>query len=261
MSISTTINAFFHNTRNAAVWAELAWLDVLLKYRRSTLGPWWITMSMAIFIMAITIVYARLFNQDMKSYVLFFSTGYIIWVFISNTLTEGALFFGSTSNIIRDINVSFGGLILRLLFKNFFIFLHNFVIYLCLIAFLRPEFSWSILLFIPGLFLLVLNTLWMTIIVSVAGARFRDIPPLVQSSIQVIFFLTPVTWMPKLVGENSIIVKLNPFAHFLNITRNPLMGLNPNLSSYLFCIGLCLFGGTLTVLLIAKARKQLAFWV
>ena len=36
-----------------------AWLDIRVRYRRSTLGPWWITLSMIIFTATLSIVYSR----------------------------------------------------------------------------------------------------------------------------------------------------------------------------------------------------------
>ena len=37
---------WWQGTCNVELWSTLAWYDVVLRYRRSVLGPLWITLSM-----------------------------------------------------------------------------------------------------------------------------------------------------------------------------------------------------------------------
>lgn len=44
---------------------------------------------------------------------------------------------------------------------------------------------------LPALILLLLNDFWMVLLLGLLSARFRDIPLVVASVVQVMFFITP----------------------------------------------------------------------
>ena len=61
------------------LWLFLAWLDIRLRYRRSKIGPLWITLSMAIFCLTLGTVYSKLLNVDGEEYLPFLSVSFVIW--------------------------------------------------------------------------------------------------------------------------------------------------------------------------------------
>ena len=65
------------------IWLLLAWHEVKLRYRRSTLGPFWITISMAITIYTMGVLYGHLFKMDLAIYYPFLATGILGWNLIS----------------------------------------------------------------------------------------------------------------------------------------------------------------------------------
>src|SRR5215207_5066472 len=59
------------------VWWLLGIGDIRQRYRRSRIGQFWITLSIAIFVFAIGIVYAAIFQQPMAQYLPYLATTYI----------------------------------------------------------------------------------------------------------------------------------------------------------------------------------------
>jgi hypothetical protein len=55
-------------------------------------------------------------------------------------------------------------------------------------------------------------------------ARFRDIPPIVGSVLQIGFFVTPIIWLPSQLGADDHWLLLNPFFDLLEVVRKPLLG-------------------------------------
>src|SRR5437879_8406258 len=53
------------------LWTMLGWNDIRQRYRRSTLGPFWITLSMATFIGVLGVIYSRIFHVDVEIYLPF----------------------------------------------------------------------------------------------------------------------------------------------------------------------------------------------
>src|SRR3990167_7170629 len=50
------------------IWLMLAYQDIKLRYRRSVLGPFWITMSMAITVYSMGYLYGHLFHIPIQEY-------------------------------------------------------------------------------------------------------------------------------------------------------------------------------------------------
>src|SRR5262245_33272407 len=61
------------------LWGTLGWNEILQRYRRSMLGPFWLTISMAVMVVALGVVYAELFKQKIDDFVPFFCLGILLW--------------------------------------------------------------------------------------------------------------------------------------------------------------------------------------
>jgi len=67
-AVSDTISReFIDGFRATQIWGMLGWDDIRQRYRRSVLGPFWITLSMGVFILLLSVIYARLFNMEIKT--------------------------------------------------------------------------------------------------------------------------------------------------------------------------------------------------
>jgi ABC-type polysaccharide/polyol phosphate export permease len=87
-------------TARSWMWSAMAMQDIKLRYRGSVLGPFWLTISMIVMIVAIGLIYARLFNMDVGRYLPFLTVGLVIWQFVSSLITDGCQTFLSSQNVI-----------------------------------------------------------------------------------------------------------------------------------------------------------------
>ncbi len=87
------------------IWMILGWDDIRQRYRRSVLGPFWITLSMGMFILLLGIIYSRLFHTDLATYMPYLSVGYIVWGFISQITNESCMAFQEGARIIKQIKL------------------------------------------------------------------------------------------------------------------------------------------------------------
>lgn len=243
------------------IWLSLGLLEVKQRYRRSVLGPWWVSISMLIFVAAMGKIFSRIFAQNLAEYVPFFTAGFLLWSFISNSINESTDLFKSSSGFIKQIKLPYNIYVLKFLTRNIIFLAHNFVVYFLVLWFFKLNPGWNILLAVPGLVLLVLNMYWICMLVALISTRYRDMVPIINSCLQILFFVTPISWMPKLLGENSIVVKLNPIVYFLDIIRQPLLGLPTAPISWIVNISLALIGSWLTLTVFSSARARLPFWV
>lgn len=67
------------------LWGRLGWQDIRRRYRRSTLGPFWITISMGMLVGVLGILYGGLFKVDGTDCVPYLTFGFVIWRLVRRT--------------------------------------------------------------------------------------------------------------------------------------------------------------------------------
>lgn len=243
------------------LWSRLGWNDILQRYRRSVLGPFWLTASMAIFVISLGVVYATLFDNSIESFLPYFCAGLLIWNLISSYLTEGGMLFTGSEAYIKQIHLPYFLYALRASWAKLIIFFHNFVIYFAIIAYFRFWPGAAGLLAIPGLAIVVFNGTIASVTIGMVSARFRDIPQVIASIVQLIFFITPIAWKPESLKHYRFISDLNPFYHFVEIVRAPLLGTVPSLENYMVVLLFTAINAFVAGVFFVRFRKRLAYWV
>ena len=79
---------------NYQFWWRFGLLDVKLRYRRTLLGPFWLTLSFGVSVAALTLVYSMLFKVTAGTYFTYLIVGLAVWGLISTLLIEGCKTFG-----------------------------------------------------------------------------------------------------------------------------------------------------------------------
>ena len=243
------------------VWGIMGWDDIRQRYRRSVIGPFWITLSMGFFILLLGVIYSRLFHMQIETYLPYLSVGFIVWGFMSAAANDSCIAFTDTARIIKQIKLPYSVYVLRVVWRNFIIFLHTIVIFIPMAIFFKIEPSWTMLLAIPGLILVAANLIWLTTVVAILSTRYRDIQPIVATVIQLGMFATPIMWPISSLGDARIVAEVNPVYHLVEVFRAPLLGQTPELASWLVAIGLLLVGSCLAVALMVRASRRIVFWI
>lgn len=244
------------------IWMLLGTNDIRLRYNRSKFGQFWITLSMAIFIGGIGLVYSTLFNQPMHDYLPFLAVNITVWTLISGMVGDSSTVFTQAAVFMRQDALPRTVFVLRLLVRNIIILAHNILIVpLAFLIFLVPP-SWTVLLAIPGLAIVLVALFFLTLMLGVLATRFRDLPQIVQNAMQLFFFITPIMWRgDQLKGEREMVVLLNPFASLLRIVSDPLLGHIPTAQSYIAACAFVLILAAITLPFFARFRARLVYWL
>ncbi len=242
-------------------WLTLANYDVLLRFRRSVLGPLWITISFAITIAALGLVYRRVLHEDLKDYLPYLAVGLILWNFISQTLQEGCDAFIADLAVLRQTYVPRSTCVYRVLWRNLLVLAMNAtvipVVFLLSGLTIGPAILWAV----PGLALLLLNLAWLTFALALVSTRFRDVPRLVASILQLSLFITPVIWRAGMSGDLRALTIWNPLHHVIEIVRAPILGQMPEALSWIAASALAVIGCALTAMLFARYRWRITYWL
>jgi lipopolysaccharide transport system permease protein len=243
-------------------WFLLAWQDIRLRYRRSLLGPFWITLNMAIMIYTMGFLYGYLFRINLAEYFPYLASGLIVWTFISTLVTDSSVVFVSSAGFIRQIKLPYITYLMRMILRNFIIFLHNMVAIIPIIIYFHIPIGWHDIYILWGLLMIMLCGLIYGMMIAMLSTRFRDVQPIVISAMQVLFLLTPIVWSEKLLPNRLVVAStLNPFQQLINLVREPLMGVAPSHYSIFFVLILIIIGLIMLLLLMVKLRRRIVFWL
>jgi lipopolysaccharide transport system permease protein len=241
---------------------HLGWHDVRQRYRRSTLGHLWLTISVGVQVAALGLVYGRLFHANAGEYLPNLAVGMTCWALIAGMINEGCLCFIAAEGFLKQVALPKALFPARVVLRCLIGFAHDVVIIVAVVLIFSPPLGWPALLAPVGLVLLAVNGLWMALLLGLLCTRFRDLPPIVASILQVAFFITPVIWQPSaLTGRWSLLLELNPFASFLALIRDPLLGIPLGLDPWLVALAMTLVGWGGTFLLFSRYRARVTYWL
>jgi len=244
------------------MWLLLGMNDIRQRYQRSRIGQFWITLSMLVTIAALGVVYSYLFRMSIQEYLPSLTTGIVVWGLISGMVNESCYIFTGSESYVRQVPMAKSVFVHRMLARNVVTFAHNVIIVPLLYVAFRLWPGWPLFLVPLGLAIVLVNGFWIGLLVGTLCARFRDLPQIVASLLQIAFFITPVMWKPhQLPGEASWVVDLNPLASLLALVRDPLLGRVPDASAYVMGFGLMLAGFALTIPFFARFRARIVYWL
>jgi lipopolysaccharide transport system permease protein len=241
-------------------WRALAAGDIRSKYRRTFLGPWWITTTNAITALIMGLVAGRFLGFDTKNYLPHFMISVTIWNFISSSLSEACYTMINAGGMIKAVDMPILIHVMRMVQRNLIIFLHN----IAIVPIIWLIFPWPLgfetLLCIPGLVIVYVFVVSASTMISMICVRYRDVPPVVGAVLQLLFFVSPIIWIPSKIQGGELIVGLNPIAYLLAITRDPLMGNVPSLINW---AGAVFFVALLTAAMAyiyTRYRSRVVYW-
>ena len=243
------------------LWATMGWLDISQRYRRSVMGPLWITASLGLFVLGMGVTYGAIFRMPLGEYIPYIAVGMIVWTLISAFLTEGCTSFIMAEASIKQMPAPVCIHVLRVVARALILFGHNFVIYLMVLLVFQIWPGWSLVLALPALALVVANGFGFGLTLGTLSARFRDIPPLMANMIQMMFFVTPILWRPDALGSRAIIADINPIYHLIEILRLPLLGSFPSPLNWSVAIAFTAANLGFAFFVYARLRWRVPYWL
>ena len=241
--------------------AALARLDIRNRYRGSVLGPFWLSLSTAIMVVALGLLYSTLFTLPLGEYLPYLAVGLIVWGLVSQTVTDACESLISAEGIIRQLPLPYTVHALRCVFRNAAVAAHSLPLIVVVFAVFGHLPGPEALLSFVGLALVGANAFALAIVLGMVCARFRDIPPIVGSVLQLAFFMSPVLWKPELLGDRRVWLPLNPFYTLMETVRGPLVEGGAPAVVWASAIGFTLVSCALAFAFFVRFRGRIAFWV
>lgn len=258
----TTWDDFTATGARWQTWVLMAQQDISLRYKGSVLGPFWISIALGITALGVGLLYATVFDQDPAEYIRFLAVGLMAWQFLSALILEGNAIVVEATNHLRSVAIPLPMLAARMVFRNLIVMLHNGAIVVAIILLAHGPLGWVSLTALGGVAMLALIGYFLAIALGPFCARYRDVPQIFSSALQLMFLMTPVFWRPEEITSRPWIRDWNPFYHLIELIRAPLFG--QQMASGLnwgASFGILVLCALLAAISLPLTRNRVSLWV
>jgi lipopolysaccharide transport system permease protein len=247
-------------------WCSLAKNDLRNRYRRSFLGIGWSLVRPLGMTVVFTLVFGKIFNLGAGDYVPYLFLGLTAWQFLTECIVMGCVCFEQGASYIKQQPLPLAVFSLRTVLATGFHALIAFILAVAItIYFKGMAHPVALLGALPGFVLLFLLGWFLATLCGIVHVHFPDTRHLLEISLQVLFYLTPIIYRPDtLAGRGRLlrVLELNPLTWVLEIIRRPIVeGQLPLARHFLLTVCFVSVIGFLSFYALKKLEKTLVFWV
>lgn len=259
----SSVGEIFAAAARWRLWAALAWEDMKATYKRSSIGVLWVSLSFVIFITVKIIIFGSMVGPGFEQYYsLYVTVGFFAWQYMSQILSAGSQIFTSNENWIKNDPIELPVFGFQAVLRSLFDFALTAVVVAGAFIVLGADLSLMMIFALPAVLVYICNSLWIVLLLGIICTRYRDFTHLVNAAIKVMFFLTPIVWLPEQLPESVVnILWWNPFFHFMAILRDPLLFGSASLTSWSYVGAFTVIGWAITLLVYSRYRKRVIFWL
>jgi lipopolysaccharide transport system permease protein len=152
--------------------------------------------------------------------------------------------------------------VFRVLYRNLIFLAHHLIIVAGVLLWSGVPSAVGVLASFLGFLFFVFVLFWVCLAFAVLSARFRDVPLIVENILQLVFYMTPIAWMPQMLGDPyRVILDLNPIFYAIEIIRAPLINDLPSLAVYIGALGIGLVCICIGAVAAGRSVKSVPYWV
>ena len=243
------------------LWMHQGYAEVLGRYRRTVLGPFWHTLSQGIFIVATGLIWSALMKVELPQYILFLSAGLVVWGLISAFVLDGAGILVGAQQMALSTRIPYPMLAFGLVWRLFLIFLHQLPLCVAAALIYAGKYGIETLWLIPATLVVCISGVWMSLLAGLLTLCIRDANAILSSFMHILMFATPIFWSRNLLGsELAHLADWNPLFHLVEIMRRPILGESATDLNWMVSLGWMVFGMMFTGLIYGRVRKRIAYW-
>jgi len=216
------------------------------------------TMSL---VLGLGINYSTLFHQSVEKLLPYVAIGLVTWGFMAGSISEGADAFVNGAAMIKQTSLPLPMFTLRVLIRNGINLGHQVVIIIAVLAWFRIFPGVGMLWALPGFAILAINLGWIGLLLAMICSRFRDMPQIVSAVLQLLFFLSPIFWIPTPALMNSPFVADNPFYFAVESVREPLLQGQAPITALTYLVVVAAGGWAATILIYNQTRRRVVHYL
>jgi ABC-type polysaccharide/polyol phosphate export permease len=242
------------------IWGVTAVDDIMGRYRRTILGPLWITLGQAGFIAGLYLLRSK-FSAGDTNYLAYLAASIPTWGLLASFIVDGSNSLIKSKGFIDNYPIPMAVFSMRAVAAAYINYAHLLVVYLVIVALMLKAPTIAHLAILPGLLITLVFGLGCVLMLGPLGARFRDLAPATNMGTSLMFVLTPVFWVPEPAQVDSALVTYNPFYYLLEVVRAPLLGqvVEPHVWLLAVAVAAAVFVAGLATYV--RMRPQIVYWL
>lgn len=238
--------------------SELVKKGIRLKYRRSYLGIVWSLIEPLLTTIVLVIVFGTLFNTKAETFPLYVITGRLIYTFFSNATKTASKSIRNNAAMIKKVYVPKYLYPLSVVLYNAIIFGISLTVLFLVMAYCRVTPTRYIFQFIPGVLILLLLTIGVSMILTTLNVFFRDMEYIWNVALMLIMYMCAIFYYPERLEASNFawILKYNPLYCVISINRGAFLGYAVDTWTWGYSLGTSVVLLVLGVLFFKKSQEK-----
>jgi len=200
----------------------LTWRDVKVRYKQTAIGVVWAILQPVLTTAIFTLIFSTVarFESQSVPYPLFALSGFLVWLFVFNSVSFAANSLVGNTNLVTKIY--FPRLIVPVsaTLSGLFDLLFSFAVLAAMMLYYFWKgaivFGWQILTVPVFVFLAILLAVSLGTLFSALNVRFRDVKFALPFALQVWMFASPIFYPPEILSEKArFVLAFNPLSGVL----------------------------------------------
>lgn len=193
--------------------------NVILRYKNSLVGFFWGFFKPLLYLLIFVAIFSE--SSNTENYVLFATSGLIIWFFFSNVTSQSVGNIVGSTGLLKAINIPAVFFPLSEMLSELFNLLLSLIVFAVVMNWFGLVYSPRLLLIFPFLLIFALFTLGLNLLLSSLNVFFRDIG-IIWGTIQpALFYITPIAYRESLIPEKyRFVISCNPIYYFIKLGRS-----------------------------------------
>ena len=197
--------------------------DLTVRYKRSVLGFAWTMVHPLINTVVFTVVFSTIFRFGIKDFVIYFLSGYQLWLLFSQSTTLSSRCIISNGQLLRKVYLPKTIFVFSILLSELVNFALAMLPLLALVMLIGNGLSLSMLFLPIPLIIMSFFILGISFILAAATVFFHDIMDIYQLLLMPWMYLTPIVYPLEIVPAKFLpILKLNPMYYIIDCFRTPI---------------------------------------
>ena len=243
------------------LWINLGLQEVKQLYRGSLLGAAWIVVSFLVFGAGLIWFFGALSSSEAAWFAAYLLLGLWVYQFIATAITGACTVFIAAEGWLSSQRLPMSLFAYKLTFRNVFNLALTGVSVALALIYIQHPLTWGALWAIPGVIMIIYTSVWVTLLLGIVTARFRDLQHIVATIMRFAFLMTPVLWVADELGNRGRFANINPLTHFIAIVREPLLNGQVVMFHWWLVLAMSAVGTVVTFVVFARFRRDLIFWL
>jgi ABC-type polysaccharide/polyol phosphate export permease len=250
--------------RHPGFWAFSSWLDIVVRYRQSRLGLFWLIAPAIVYIWGMGMFFSGVGGTPLADFAAYVAVGWLVFRLVQSVVIESATAMTQSASFILDGHLRLTDFVLQVAAKAMLYFLLSLPVAAPALVLYPQVQGWGLVLALVTFPIVLLNVLWMGVLLSLLGARFRDLGQLVSNLFMFGFLLTPIIWHASTMPAGSLrgtVMRANPLYHLVELVRGPILSEPVGSLTYWYVGLMTVFGWLAAALVYRRYARFVSIWL